>query len=62
MSSLGPQGDPWAAYDELMRRSLVLEEIAERLAATSADPVAAADFWEWKAGAENQSHRPDPGS
>lgn len=49
MSDLGPQADPWAAYDELMRRSLKLEEIAERLAATSADPVAAADFWEWKA-------------
>lgn len=41
--------DAWAAYDELMRRCLVLEEIAERLAATSADPIAAADFWEWKA-------------
>lgn len=42
--------DAWAAYDELMRRSLVLEEIAERLAATSADPVAVSDWWTWKAG------------
>lgn len=50
MSDLGPQTDPWAAYDELTRRCLVLEEIAERLAATSADPIATADFWEWKAG------------
>lgn len=40
----------WAAYDELLRRILALEEIAERLAATSADPVAVADFWLWKAG------------
>ena len=40
----------WAAYDELLRRCLALEEIAERLAATSADPVAVSEFWEWKAG------------
>lgn len=43
------QADAWAAYDELMRRCLVLEEIAERLAATAADPVAVADWWTWKA-------------
>lgn len=42
--------DAWAAFDELMRRSLVLEGIAERLAATAADPQAVADWWEWKAG------------
>lgn len=42
--------DAWAAYDELMRRSLVLEEIAERLAATSVDPVAVDDLKAWKAG------------
>lgn len=43
------QADAWAAYDELTRRLLILEEIADRLAATSADPVATADFWVWKA-------------
>jgi uncharacterized small protein (DUF1192 family) len=42
--------DAWAAVDELQRRILVLEEIAERLTATSADPIAVADFWVWKAG------------
>jgi hypothetical protein len=52
----GPRPGPgehriWAAYDELLRRCLVLEEIAERLAATAADPVAVADWWTWKAGA-----------
>lgn len=41
--------DAWTAYDELMRRCLVLEEIAERLVATCADPVAVSDFWVWKA-------------
>jgi hypothetical protein len=42
--------DAWAAFDELMRRCLILEEIAERMTPTCADPVAVADFWEWKAG------------
>lgn len=53
-----PSSDPWAAYDELMRRCSVLEEIAERLAVTSADPIAAADFWEWKEASENRSQGP----
>jgi hypothetical protein len=35
-------GDCWA-------RLAALEEIAERLAATSADPIAVSDFWLWKA-------------
>ena len=39
----------WAAYDQLLRRLLTLEEIAERLSATSADPIAVSDFWLWKA-------------
>ena len=39
----------WAAYDELLRRCLALEEIADRLAVTSADPVAVSDYWQWKA-------------
>ena len=39
----------WAAYDRLLRRLLTLEEIAERLSATSADPIAVSDFWLWKA-------------
>lgn len=38
------------AYDELLRRVLVLEEIADRLAATAADPQAVADYWVWKEG------------
>lgn len=44
------QADAWAAYDELMRRVLALEEIAERLVVTCADPVASADYWAWKDG------------
>lgn len=40
----------WAAYDALLRRCLALEEITERLAATSVDPVAADDFHVWKTG------------
>lgn len=50
MSDLGPQTDPWVAYDELMRRCLALEEIAERLAATSVDPIAIDDWHVWKTG------------
>lgn len=42
--------DAWAAYDELMRRCSVLEEIAGRLAATCADPIAVDDWHVWKAG------------
>jgi hypothetical protein len=38
------------AYDELMRRAGVLEEIADRLAATCTDPVAVADYRTWKSG------------
>lgn len=44
------EADAWAAYDELTRRFLALEEIAERMTATCADPVAVSDFWLWKAG------------
>jgi hypothetical protein len=43
--------DAWSAYDELTRRLLALEEITERLAATTPDPIAQSDYWEWKAGA-----------
>ena len=39
----------WAAYDQLLRRLLTLEEIAERLAATCVDPIATADYDAWKA-------------
>lgn len=49
MTDLGPRTDPWAAYDALMRRSLALEEIAERLAATCVDPIAVDDWHAWKA-------------
>jgi hypothetical protein len=45
-----PRRDAWAAYDELTRRLLALEEIAERLAATSVDPIAVDDWRAWKAG------------
>jgi len=41
--------DAWAAYDSLVRRTLELDEIAGRLAATSADAAAVADYWVWKA-------------
>lgn len=51
----------WAAYDELLRRCLVLEEIAERLVATAADPVAVAEFWRWKDSGENHSLGPGGG-
>jgi hypothetical protein len=30
-------------------RLVALEEIAERLTATCADPIAVSDFWLWKA-------------
>lgn len=44
-------GGIWAAaYDDLLRRCVVLEEIADRLAATSADPIAVSDYWLWKMG------------
>lgn len=43
-----PTPDAWTAYDNLARRLLALDEIAERLAATSADPIAVADYWAWK--------------
>lgn len=33
----------------LYERLRAVEEIAERLAATCADPVAVSDFWLWKA-------------
>jgi hypothetical protein len=39
----------WDSYDELLRRCLALEEISDRLAVTSADPVAVADYLQWKA-------------
>lgn len=42
--------DAWAAYDELTRRLLALEEITERLAVTSVDPIAVDDWHAWKAG------------
>ena len=53
MTDNGPRSDGgearlWAAYDRLLRRLLVLEEIAERLAATAADPIAVADYWAWR--------------
>lgn len=38
---------------DLWRRFHVLEDIAERLAATCADPQAVADWWEWKAQADD---------
>ena len=40
----------WHAYDQLLRRHLALEEITDRLAATSADPIAVDDYWKWKQG------------
>ena len=40
----------WNAYDDLLRRCLQLEEIADRLAATAADPVAVTDYQNWKTG------------
>lgn len=43
-------GRLWAAYDRLLQRLLALEAIAERLAATCADPIATADYTAWKAG------------
>lgn len=48
-------GRIWRAYDELLRRCLALEEITERLAVTSADPVAVSDYWVWKAETEPPS-------
>lgn len=39
----------WEAYGALLAHMTVLEEIADRLAVTCADPVAVADFWKWKA-------------
>lgn len=40
--------DAWNAYHELLARANMLEEIAERLAATCVDPVAVADWRTWK--------------
>ena len=40
----------WASYDALLDRCNELERIADRLAATCADPVAVADYAAWKAG------------
>lgn len=44
----GPEemGDEAADIEAMLRQ---LEEIAERLAATTADPIAFSDFWLWKA-------------
>jgi hypothetical protein len=42
--------DAWAAYDRVVRRLLALEEIAERLAVTSVDPIAIDDWHVWKTG------------
>jgi hypothetical protein len=41
--------DAWAAQGRLLIRLYALEEIAERLAATAADPQAVADYWRWRA-------------
>lgn len=41
--------DAWAAYGALLARLTVLEEIAERMVATCADPLAVTDYWTWKA-------------
>jgi hypothetical protein len=40
--------DAWAAYETLLVRLAVLEDIAERMVATCADPVAVADLEAWK--------------
>lgn len=40
----------WENYDQLLRRCLELEEIADRLAVTCADPVAVSDYLAWKGG------------
>jgi len=44
----------WGHYDELLRRCLTLEGIAERLAATSADPVAVEEFLAWRESGTSQ--------
>lgn len=41
-------GDLWVRYGALLARLTVLEEIADRLAATCADPVAIDDYRVWK--------------
>lgn len=41
--------DVWRLFQHVVARLRELEGIAERLSATSADPVAAVDYWEWKA-------------
>lgn len=40
----------WAAYDALLDRCGQLEALADRLAATCADPVAISEYLAWKAG------------
>lgn len=42
--------DAWAALDEARIQMTILEGIADRLAATCADPMAVEDFRRWKAG------------
>lgn len=44
------EADAWAAHAELLRRLEALEQIADRLVATCADPIAVSDYWLWKAG------------
>lgn len=47
---MGDEGQRlWAAYDALLDRYSGLEALADRLAATCADPVAVADYQAWKA-------------
>lgn len=45
--------DAYAAHDsflaELLARLTDLEDIAERMVATCADPIAVSDYWTWKA-------------
>lgn len=43
-------GNLWRAYEALLSRQLALESIADRLAATCADPTAVDDYWLWKQG------------
>lgn len=45
------EADAWDAVEALTDRLLALEEIAERMVATCADPIAVSDFWLWRAGA-----------
>jgi hypothetical protein len=46
-------GDLSVKYYRLLRRVIVLEDIAERMASTCEDPVAVAELRQWQAGSTN---------